>query len=124
MSLTAHDLQMKQFLLFAAIFVTAGLNSLLAQDLPLELPGRVPAPVMSYRGADWLERPERLEEELPDQMLRVLGLEDGDVVADMGAGSGFHTRRIARLVAPTGTVYAVAIQPEMLEILEILELLE
>ena len=118
MSLTAHDLQMKQFLLFAAIFVTAGLNSLLAQDLPLELPGRVPAPVMSYRGADWLERPERLEEELPDQMLRVLGLEDGDVVADMGAGSGFHTRRIARLVAPTGTVYAVDIQPEMLEILE------
>ena len=119
MSLTAHDLPMKQFLLFAAIFLTAGLNSLLAQDLPLELPGRVPAPVMSYRGADWLERPERLEEELPDQMLRVLGLEDGDVVADMGAGSGFHTRRIARLVAPTGTVYAVDIQPEMLEILEV-----
>ena len=72
---------------------------------------------MSYRGADWLERPERVAEEMPEEMLAALGLEDGDVVVDLGAGSGFYTRRMARLVAPTGRVLAVDIQPEMIEIL-------
>lgn len=88
-----------------------------AQELSLELPERVPAPVMSYRGADWLERPEREREELPQEVLDVMGLEDGDMVADLGAGSGYYTRRMAPLVGPTGRVYAVDIQPEMLEIL-------
>ena len=95
-----------------------GLNSASAQVLPVELPARVAAPFMSYQGAGWLERPERVAEEMPDAMVAMMGLEDGDVVADIGAGSGFFTRRIARLVAPTGTVYAVDIQPEMLEILQ------
>ncbi len=84
----------------------------------VELPARVPAQFMSYQGAGWLERPERAAEEMPDAMLAVMGLEDGDVVADIGAGSGFFTRRMATLVAPTGTAYAVDIQPEMLEILQ------
>ena len=95
-----------------------GLNSAWAQVQPVELPARVPAQFMSYQGAGWLERPERVAEEMPDAMLAMMGLEDGDVVADIGAGSGFFTRRMARLVAPTGTVYAVDIQPEMLEILQ------
>ena len=95
-----------------------GLRSVSAQDLPVELPQRVPAPFMTYHGAGWLERPERVAEEMPDDMLAAMGLEDGDVVADIGAGSGFHTRRMARLVAPAGRVYAVDIQPEMLEILQ------
>ena len=95
-----------------------GPDSASAQVQSVELPARVAAPFMSYQGAGWLERPERVAEEMPDAMLAVMGLEDGDVVADIGAGSGFFTRRIARLVAPTGTVYAVDIQPEMLEILQ------
>ncbi len=96
----------------------AGLNSASAQVQPVELPARVAAPFMSYQGAGWLERPERVAEEMPDAMVAMMNLEDGDVVADIGAGSGFFTRRMARLVAPTGTVYAVDIQPEMLEILQ------
>jgi SAM-dependent methyltransferase len=72
---------------------------------------------MSYQGAPWLERAERVAEEMPDEMLAAMGLQDGDVVADIGVGSGYHARRMARLVAPTGTVYGVDIQPEMLEIL-------
>ena len=104
------------FICVGLLFV--GLNSAWAQVLPVELPTRVPAQFMSYQGAGWLERPERVAEEMPDAMLAVMGLEDGDVVADIGAGSGFFTRRMARLVAPTGTVYAVDIQPEMLEILQ------
>ena len=95
-----------------------GLNSISAQVQSVELPKRVPAPFMSYQGAGWLERPERVAEEMPDEMVAMMGLEDGDVVADIGAGSGYFTRRMARIVAPTGTVYAVDIQPEMLEILQ------
>ncbi len=104
------------FICVGLLFV--GLNSASAQVLPVELPARVAAPFMSYQGAGWLERPERVAEEMPDAMVAMMGLEDGDVVADIGAGSGFFTRRIARLVAPRGTVYAVDIQPEMLEILQ------
>ena len=104
------------FICVGLLFV--GLNSASAQVLPVELPARVAAPFMSYQGAGWLERPERVAEEMPDAMVAMMGLEDGDVVADIGAGSGFFTRRMARLVAPTGTVYAVDIQPEMLEILQ------
>ncbi len=99
------------------LVLCVGPNSVGAQQ-PVELPQRVPAQFMSYQGAGWLERPERVAEEMPDEMLATLGLEDGDVVADIGAGSGFFTRRMASLVAPTGTVYAVDIQPEMLEILQ------
>jgi SAM-dependent methyltransferase len=103
-------------LLVGSLFV--GPTSVSAQVQPVELPQRVAAPFMSYQGAVWLERPERVAEEMPDAMVAIMGLEDGDVVADIGAGSGFFTRRMARLVAPTGTVYAVDIQPEMLEILQ------
>ncbi len=109
-------------LLFAGLSVAGlpfiGPNSASAQVQPVELPARIPAQFMSYQGAGWLERPERVAEEMPDAMLEKMGLEDGDVVADIGAGSGFFSRRMARLVAPTGTVYAVDIQPEMLEILQ------
>jgi len=95
----------------------AGTSAASAQELPKELPTRVPAQFMSYQGAPWLERAERITEEMPDEMLAAMGLENGDVVADIGVGSGYHARRMARLVAPTGTVYGVDIQPEMLEIL-------
>lgn len=77
--------------------------------------GREIAPVMSHAGADWLERPEREIEEAPDQVVAALGLRPGQVVADFGAGTGYFTWRLARAVGPTGRVFAVDIQPEMLE---------
>ena len=69
---------------------------------------------MGAAGADWLERPGRDEEQRPDEIVRTMGLKPGDVVADLGAGTGYFTRRLARAVAPSGRVYAVDIQPEML----------
>jgi predicted methyltransferase len=88
-----------------------------AQERAAPPRARAPAAVMSFRGADWLERPQRVREEQPAEVLRVMGLRPGDVVADLGAGSGYFTRRIAPIVAPGGTVYAVDIQQEMLDIL-------
>ena len=79
---------------------------------------RTPAAPMSYRGAYWLEREDREDEERPDRVLDVMGLRPGDVVADVGAGSGYYTRRIAKRVLPGGKVYASDIQREMLILLE------
>jgi ubiquinone/menaquinone biosynthesis C-methylase UbiE len=76
--------------------------------------GRRIADVMSHRGADWLDRPERVQEEQPHRAIAALGLRPGDVVADVGAGTGYYTVRLARAVAPGGQVYATDIQPEML----------
>jgi ubiquinone/menaquinone biosynthesis C-methylase UbiE len=79
--------------------------------------GREIARVMSYRGASWLERPERVKEEEPEKLLAALELRDGMVVADVGAGSGYHTVRIAPRVAPRGKVLACDIQKEMLDMI-------
>ena len=78
---------------------------------------RVPAEFMSYLGADWLERAGRVDEEEPERVLEAMGLRPGDVVADVGCGSGYYARRMARRVQPGGTVYCEDIQPEMLEIM-------
>ena len=78
---------------------------------------RIPADFMSYLGADWLERGERITEEQPERVLDAMGLRPGDVVADVGCGSGYYARRIARRVQPGGTVYCEDIQPEMLDIM-------
>ena len=107
--------------------------------------GREIAQVMGHQAADWLERPEREREERPDLLVPALRLQPGDAVADIGAGTGYYTRRLAKAVGragcprpaartnadngaqgvtrPTwqpseaGVVYAVEIQPEMLDIL-------
>jgi precorrin-6B methylase 2 len=79
--------------------------------------GRKYAGVMSADGAGWLTRPEREEEEHPDEALRDIGIIKGSVVADIGAGSGAVTWRLAQLVGPGGKVYANDIQPRMLELL-------
>ena len=79
--------------------------------------GREIAQVMSHRGAAWLERPDRQREERPDELVAALGIQPDDVVTDLGAGTGYFTFRLAPLV-PRGRVYAVDIQPEMLQILE------
>src|SRR5262249_60762579 len=64
--------------------------------------GRRFAPVMGYQGADWLERVERDDEEAPDVALNVLKIEKGSTVADIGAGSGFITERLAGRGRPDG----------------------
>jgi ubiquinone/menaquinone biosynthesis C-methylase UbiE len=79
--------------------------------------GRRFAQVMSAAGAAWLDRPERIEEEQPDRALDVLKIAKGAVVADVGAGSGYMTAKLASRVGPVGKVYAVDIQPEMLRLL-------
>src|SRR5262245_48830475 len=79
--------------------------------------GREIAHVMGYQGAEWLERPERIEEERPDQVVEQMKLKPADVVADVGAGTGYFSFRISRVVKQ-GKVFAVDIQPEMLAVIE------
>jgi len=79
--------------------------------------GREIARVMGHPGADWLERPERESEENPALLIQELALKPGEVVADIGAGSGYISRRLARCVSPGGRVFAVDVQPEMLTLL-------
>lgn len=80
--------------------------------------GREIAQVMGHLGAGWLERPERDQEEEPAKLLRALKLKEGDHVADIGAGTGYFTMPMARIVGATGRIYAVEIQPEMLSIIK------
>lgn len=79
--------------------------------------GRQIAQVMGHQGAGWLERPEREKEEDPTKLIAGLDLKPGMVVADIGAGSGYHAFRIAPLVGPAGKVIAVDIQQEMLDLI-------
>ena len=80
--------------------------------------GREIAHVMGHEAADWLERPERIAEEQPDQLVSMLNLRRGAVVADIGAGTGYVTRRLAQAVGPTGRVLAEDVQPEMITVLK------
>src|SRR5687767_743062 len=78
--------------------------------------GREIAQVMGHLGAGWLDRPEREREEQPRKAIEMMELKPTDVVADIGAGSGYFTFRIAPKV-PRGKVLAVDIQPEMLDLI-------
>jgi SAM-dependent methyltransferase len=80
--------------------------------------GRVFAPVMGYQGAEWLDREERDVEEAPDVAIDALDLKRGMIVADIGAGSGYMTVRLAKKVGPTGKVYGEDIQPQMIDLLQ------
>ena len=79
--------------------------------------GREIAQVMGHEAAGWLERPEREKEEQPAKLLTILQPKPGEIVADIGAGSGYYTFRFAEKVAPAGRVLAVDIQPEMLALI-------
>jgi ubiquinone/menaquinone biosynthesis C-methylase UbiE len=79
---------------------------------------RQPAPVMGMAGADWLTRPERIQEEDPDRMLASLDIRKGDVVADIGAGVGYHAWRLADIVGPSGRVIAEDIQDGMIRLMK------
>ena len=78
--------------------------------------GREISNVMGHRGADWLERPARETKERPDLLVDSLPLDPFDTVADIGAGTGYLTFRVAPRV-PQGNVLAVDIQPEMLSMI-------
>jgi len=80
--------------------------------------GRRYAGVMGYQGADWLDREERDIEEAPDAAIAALDLKPGMTIADIGAGSGYMTVRMARIVGPSGKVYAEDIQPQMIQLLQ------
>lgn len=93
---------------------------LLAQFAPAQthpITGRRYAGVMGIGGADWLVRPEREQEEAPDAALDAIGIARGSVAADIGAGAGYFTWRLAERVGPSGKVFGTDIQPPMLDLL-------
>ena len=108
-----------------AVLLFAAVNSGVSQaqekpEAPIPEPltkylGRRIALPMSYHGIPWLNRPERIQEENPEEMLEQLKVQPGMTVCDMGCGDGYYTIELARRVGPTGKVIAVDIQPEMLQ---------
>lgn len=79
------------------------------------LTGRQIAGVCGAGGCEtWLERPEREQEENPEGALDALNLKPGMTVADVGAGTGYMSLKLAKRVGPTGKVYAEDVQAEML----------
>jgi len=80
--------------------------------------GREISKVVGHAAIRWLERPEREQEELPGRVVENMDLEPDDVVADIGAGSGYFTFRVAEQV-PEGKVFAVDIQEEMLNFIRL-----
>jgi SAM-dependent methyltransferase len=103
-------------LLLAGI-VSFALGTRFAVTRPVHpLTGRV-VPGMATNAA-WMDRAEREREEQPDRALQVIGVRPGMVVADIGAGTGYMTVRIARLVGPTGKVFANDLQIPMLRLIQ------
>ena len=109
----------------SAVLAQTGLNVERYSQLPSSADGigksymgREIAAVMGWQGASWLERQEREREERTDLLLAALMLKPGNVVADIGAGTGYLSRRMAPLVMPGGKVFAVDVQPEMINLLQ------
>jgi SAM-dependent methyltransferase len=109
--------QIQTLFLVTAICASIGIAPAPAFQAEHPLTGRRIAPVMGWAGADWLERKERETEEKPEAALDSLGIKSGMVVADIGAGSGYMSLRMAARVGQTGKVYAEDVQPEMLRLL-------
>jgi SAM-dependent methyltransferase len=101
--------------LAAVALVTAGAFAQSPGRHPVS--GRQFAGVMGWQGAPWLDREERDIEEAPDVALDALDLLQGQTLADIGAGSGYMTIRMATRVGPAGRVYGVDIQPQMIDLL-------
>jgi len=104
--------------LVLAAVITAAVTLVAQQRGVHPVSGRVYAQTMSVQGAPWLDRRERADEENPDLALRLLRIRRGATVADIGAGSGYITIRMAKIVGPMGKVYASDIQQGMLELLQ------
>jgi len=104
------------FVLYFALLLLCLPGALFAQaEHPVT--GRRIAPVMGMGGVDWLERSERELEEMPDTALDAIGIRTGMVVADVGAGVGYFSIKMAKRVGPDGKVFANDVQPEMLSLL-------
>lgn len=101
-------------LVLSAISVTL---TLIAQGRH-PISGRRIADVMGHQGAAWLERPEREAEEAPSKAIAALNIQPGQTVADIGAGSGYYSVRLADAVGPRGRVFATDVQPEMLGLIK------
>ena len=109
-----------RFIRVAVLLVAlAAATSLFAQATGTHpISGRRFAGVMGWQGAEWLDREERDIEEEPDTAINALDLKSGQTVADIGAGSGYMSVKMARRVGATGRVYAEDIQPEMINFLK------
>jgi len=105
------------FVLFSLASFIAGARLLTTSPAPPVHPltGRQIAGIAT--DANWLDRTAREQEEEPDRALELIGIAPGMVVADVGAGTGYMTVRLARRVGPTGKVYANDLQPAMLQII-------
>ena len=115
-----------RWLRFLPVLLLAGIGSfvvgtqfLATRPAPLAHPltGRIIPGIAT--NTTWLDRAERAREESPDRALQLIGITPGMTVADVGAGTGYMTLRIARLVGPTGKVYANDVQPEMLRTIQV-----
>ena len=78
--------------------------------------GRQIANVMSHYGINWLERADREKDENSSLLVKNLDIKPGMIIADIGAGSGYYTARMSKVLAG-GKIYAVDVQPEMIEFL-------
>jgi SAM-dependent methyltransferase len=105
--------------LFLGVLAVASLACGYQAAAPAKHPitGRQIAGVMGMAGANWLVRPEREAEEHPDQALDGMNIRPGMKIADIGAGVGYMSLRMAKRVGPSGKIYAVDLQPGMLELL-------
>src|SRR5918993_3857931 len=95
---------MRRIAVSVALVIAAGVLVEAQRRHPVS--GRIFAPVMGVGGAGWLERAEREQEEAPSKAIEALALKPGMVIADIGAGSGYYTSRLAKKVAPSGRVDA------------------
>jgi ubiquinone/menaquinone biosynthesis C-methylase UbiE len=110
--------RLKRTGLVLATVITVALTLAAQQRGVHPVSGRAYAQTMSVQGAPWLDRREREDEENPDLALRLLRIRKGATVADIGAGSGYITIRMAKIVGPMGKVYASDIQQGMLALLQ------
>jgi ubiquinone/menaquinone biosynthesis C-methylase UbiE len=107
------------FVASCLLLFTATLTAYASDDSATKtFKGRVIAPAMSYQGAGWLERSDREATEQPEKVLDALKIAPGSVVADIGAGTGYFSVRLAKRVGPQGRVLATDIQPQMLAFLK------
>jgi len=106
--------------LMITLLCTLFATELVAQEAkPGTYLGRRIAYTMHFKGAPWLIRGSRETEESTSEMIKALNVTPGMIICDLGCGNGYHTLTLADLVGKEGTVYAVDIQQEMLEMLEV-----